>query len=107
MKTIIIAIAGFLIISGTGVGAWLLMNKDTITDKVNDAKNSAVQSANDAKDEAIKNTTEAAKQKILDEAAKYKPEGMCGQAMTPARHKATGVQFTFPSTCLPSGWEKV
>jgi hypothetical protein len=96
MKSIIIAIAGFLIISGTGIGAWLLTHKDDITNKVNNTK-----------DQLVEGVTEAAKQKVLDEAKKYQPEGNCTTVMTPAKHKATGVEFTFPSGCLPSGWDRI
>ena len=42
----------------------------------------------------------------LEEARKFKPEGMCTQVMTPAIHVASGATYTFPSGCLPNGWEK-
>ena len=96
MKTILIAIAGFLIISGTGVGAWLLTHKGTITSTINDAKNTATQQV-----------TDAAKKIVLDQAQKFQPTGTCTSASTLARHKATGVEFTFPTSCVPDGWEKI
>lgn len=43
----------------------------------------------------------------LKEAESFRPEGMCTTVMTPARHQATGVTYTFTSGCIPAGWEKV
>lgn len=47
--------------------------------------------------------TEAA-QEALRQAKEYAPNGLCADVITPAIHKATGVQYEFPSSCIPDGW---
>lgn len=48
---------------------------------------------------------ESARQQALREAENFRPKEACATVMTPARHIATGVTYTFPSSCLPDGWE--
>lgn len=45
------------------------------------------------------------KEQAIEEARQFSPNQVCGQALTPARHTATGAEYTFPSTCLAPGWE--
>lgn len=46
---------------------------------------------------------------VLEEARNYTPpaDTMCTMAMTPAVHTQTGARYTFPSGCIPDGWERV
>jgi hypothetical protein len=45
------------------------------------------------------------KEDAIRQAERYRPTGVCAQALTPAVHPATGAEFTFSSTCMPDGWE--
>lgn len=51
---------------------------------------------------------QAARERALKEAESYKVAAneACGMAITNAVHEATGTEFVFTSTCLPSGWVK-
>jgi uncharacterized protein YxeA len=40
----------------------------------------------------------------IRQAEAHQPEGLCGMAMTPATHTATGAKYTFNSTCTAPGW---
>jgi hypothetical protein len=40
----------------------------------------------------------------IRQAEAYQPDGVCGMAMTPATHTATGAKYTFSSTCIAPGW---
>ena len=48
----------------------------------------------------------AADQALL-EAQSYRPKGVCLTVQTEARHIATGVTYTFPTGCIPSGWQVI
>ncbi len=45
------------------------------------------------------------KDAALKQAQQYQPTEACTDALVPAEHKASGAKFTFPSGCLPPGWE--
>jgi hypothetical protein len=53
----------------------------------------------------IKNTNDL--QNAINQATTFiPPKGkVCGQSITYAVHSQTGATFTFPTTCLPDGWE--
>lgn len=48
------------------------------------------------------------KEEAIKEAENFEAphDQMCTQVMTPARHKETGAVYTFPTGCLPDGWER-
>lgn len=48
---------------------------------------------------------ESSKDRAIKEAKNYRPSGVCAQVITSAHHVATGVTYTFPSSCIPPGWE--
>lgn len=41
----------------------------------------------------------------IKQAQEFQPEGGCLTVLTPAVHKSTGAQYTFPSSCVPEGWK--
>lgn len=55
--------------------------------------------------DAAGNRFENPKERAIMEAREHAPTGVCGQALTEARHIATGATYTFGSTCLAPGWE--
>jgi hypothetical protein len=44
------------------------------------------------------------KEEALQEAAQFKPTGICPQVVTPARNLASGATYTFATGCIPDGW---
>lgn len=52
--------------------------------------------------------SDSERQKALDGARNYQPPAgtSCATVMTPARHIETGATYTFPSSCIPDGWER-
>ena len=52
--------------------------------------------------------SQSAKEQAIRKAQQYQPSGdiACIQALTSAVHKATGAKYTFPTGCLPPGWER-
>jgi hypothetical protein len=49
--------------------------------------------------------TPKTKEEAITQAQQYESEGACKQALTPGIHRATGAEYTFPSGCMPEGWE--
>jgi uncharacterized protein YxeA len=49
-------------------------------------------------------TNSSTQTEAIRQAEAYQPDGVCGMAMTPATHTATGAKYTFSSTCLAPGW---
>lgn len=43
----------------------------------------------------------------IRQAQEYEPDSNCIHMSTFAVHEATGAQYSFPSGCLPPGWERV
>jgi hypothetical protein len=92
-KVILLLTAGGVIVIGVVAGTyWVISNNDNIN-QVKDSLSSPSQ------------LVEQAKQAALKQAQSFKPEGICAMTMTKARHQATGLEYTFPSACLPGGWE--
>jgi hypothetical protein len=92
-KLLIIAVSLVVLAALAGGGWWLFNNRgkiNTVQDKFSPSQ-----------------AAETLKQKALEQAKSYKPDGICAMAQTKARHKATGLEYTFPSSCLPPGWETV
>lgn len=53
------------------------------------------------------NTKTDQKERAIQRAMNYQPDGMCTQALVPAVHTDTGARYTFPSGCLAPGWEPI
>ena len=53
-------------------------------------------------------TDTTTRQEALAEARSYEPasDKMCTTVQTPAVHVESGAEYTFPSGCIPAGWEK-
>ena len=54
----------------------------------------------------INRYSEGSKEKALQEARDFKTTNICADVITRAKHKATGVEYDFPSSCIPAGWER-
>lgn len=77
-----------------GFAAWYMWQNQT-TDNTQPKNDSAQQDK----------TTIDPQAQAIEQAKQYRPEGVCAMVLTPAVHTATGAKYTFPSGCLPAGWE--
>lgn len=63
--------------------------------------------SDDIVDESTRRRAVDTEERILDEARKYKPRSIhhCKDTKTSATHSKTGIRYSFPTNCIPSGWE--
>lgn len=94
-KKVLVAIVVVLVLVVGGALAWTAVNN--------------VEEDSDRQSESSQQEAEQRQEEVLEEARNYQPpEGThCTTVMTPARHIETGVTHTFPSGCLPDGWEAI
>lgn len=54
----------------------------------------------------VRNGTVNTQEEALEQARNFEG-GNCTTVETPARHITSGATYTFPSGCIPDGWETV
>lgn len=93
-KTLIAIVVALVLVVG-GAAVWAAVNNVEETDS--------------RQSEQSTTAAEEREQAVIEEAKRFTPPAgtACTTVMTPARHIETGVTYTFPSGCLPDGWEPI